>query len=1190
MSNRKPRSQSKRAQPSSSKWTTGWFASSQLARKTSFRSSVIERLEDRIVLSADPLGMPTMGHHDLGGEIEQAIVDSSTTYNPEADFWFDQELLSAEEDLGERIEQTLYEAHALTGQDEVVSKYGFEGTGQTVVVIDSGIAYEHYALGGGYGEDYRVVGGWDFTESDSDPYDDGTAGGHGTHVAGIIGAQGAGNHSGVATGVDLVGLRVFDDAGNGYFSWVEDALQWVHDNRNAFENEITTVNLSLGTSWNSDSIPAWAMLEDEFAQLEADGIFISVSAGNSYTSYNEQGVSYPAASDHVIPVMSVDNGGNLSYFSQRAEYAIAAPGRGITSTVPDYMGSDTDTIDDDWASMSGTSMAAPYVAGASVLIREAMEFTGLTDIDQWEIYDVMMSTADSFYDSSSDAYYKRLNLEAAIDAIMPADDFGSSIDTAHDLGTIAASGETSTLSMLSGAITTLSDADYFSFIAGATGTATFSTMAATHALVADWGAWASGGEGASGWDVDNGYAMDVVAGETYTIALSSTGGLGYYDFDISLEQNFAPIDLGNVDVQETREELSFSGEGWYGFTAGSTGYFTVEAMPQSGNAQIAIYDSELNLLDSDDSAGRVDALVNAGDTVYVQLIGESSDLDLRLTNAVSLSGSSVVVTGTAGDDAINFVAGTSWHSVTLNDVTYTLSATSYDDFSIDGNGGNDTATIYGTAGDETLTANPTDATLTGSDYQVAVNDFASVSVGGQGGNDTANLYGSSSSDRAVIGRNYGLLQSAEAGYFNYAMGFGEVNVYAGVGGSDVAVINGTTGADLVTMSATQSMISDSHQAASYTSLASGFGTVYAYSNGGDDEVIQHDGSTDDQFIGTADYALLRSTTGEFNNFAFGFKNANAYSLNGGNDLAYLYDSSSDDYAEFGSDYGQLGSVDGTYNNRADGFLRVSAYAVFGGEDSVILNDGAGTDSFIARPEYVFMYDDTSSYFNLALGFESVEAVSSNGGNDEATLYDSANDDTFNASPETATLSDGSSYHNAATGFGLVTAYASTGYDLAILTDSDADDRFVAGKSFAIMKDTTDSYVNTAVDFDSTQGISSKGGLDYATLFDSTSDDTLTWSAATAVMQDVSNTYRNEATGFNGVFAYATNGGNDTAVLNGSAGNDYGYASGNMARIISPTSLGIAYDFDNVTLDDGTGADHLDVEAIDYAFATVGDWD
>ncbi|MCA9106473.1 MAG: S8 family serine peptidase, partial [Planctomycetales bacterium] len=92
----------------------------------------------------------------------------------------------------------------------LANRYGLTGAGQTVAVIDSGIAYDHVALGGGYGN--RVVGGWDFAEGDADPYDDGPAGFHGTHVAGIIGSDDA-TYQGVAPGADLVALRVFNDAG-----------------------------------------------------------------------------------------------------------------------------------------------------------------------------------------------------------------------------------------------------------------------------------------------------------------------------------------------------------------------------------------------------------------------------------------------------------------------------------------------------------------------------------------------------------------------------------------------------------------------------------------------------------------------------------------------------------------------------------------------------------------------------------------------------------------------------------------------------------------------------------------------------------------------------------------------------------------------------------------------------------------
>ena len=84
----------------------------------------------------------------------------------------------------------------------------------------------------------------------------------------------------------MVGLRVFGDTGSGFFSWVESALKWVHNNRNAFESPITTVNLSIGSAWNSNTVPPGSIIEDELAQLKADGIFIAASAGNSFTNYD----------------------------------------------------------------------------------------------------------------------------------------------------------------------------------------------------------------------------------------------------------------------------------------------------------------------------------------------------------------------------------------------------------------------------------------------------------------------------------------------------------------------------------------------------------------------------------------------------------------------------------------------------------------------------------------------------------------------------------------------------------------------------------------------------------------------------------------------------------------------------------------------------------------------------------------
>lgn len=292
-----------------------------------------------------------------------------------------------------------------------MSVHGLSGAGQTIAVIDSGVAYDHLSLAGAY------RGGWDFTENDNDPYDDGSTG-HGTAVTGVAVANHA-THSGLAPGADLLSLRVINDAGTVYFSWVEDALNWVIENRTAYESPITTVNLSLGAPWNSDEPPDWAMLEDEFATLNEAGVFISVSAGNDFSEYGQPGLDYPASSPHVVAAMSVKASGSLSGFSQRHPTAIAAVGEGVHTTRPDHLG-DNDGVGDDWARYSGTSFAAPYVAGASMLIREAMEGLGYENVNQDVIYDHMRATADSFFDSATELTYRRLDLDTALGSLLGA--------------------------------------------------------------------------------------------------------------------------------------------------------------------------------------------------------------------------------------------------------------------------------------------------------------------------------------------------------------------------------------------------------------------------------------------------------------------------------------------------------------------------------------------------------------------------------------------------------------------------------------------------------------------------------------------------------------------------------------------------------------------------------------------------
>ncbi|HMP08304.1 MAG TPA: S8 family serine peptidase, partial [Lacipirellulaceae bacterium] len=625
----------------------------------------IEHLEDRRVMSADPLA-------DLMGWLDSTLDDTSLVTTPppvepmsyghdqpafthtlvdnlpppsqhvlgDPDFWIDTSRQTDWDSYFDQVDQMLNEAHNLTGWFNVRSNYGFTGLGQTVAVIDSGIAWDHFALGGGFGQGYRVVGGWDFTEeNDANPYDDGPSGSHGTHVAGIIGNNSA-NHPGVAPGVDLVALRVFNDAGQGFFSWIENALRWVYTNRNNFANPITAVNLSLGvSSWNSAAIPTWANLEDEFAMLKSAGIFISVSAGNSFASYNSPGLSYPAASQYVVPVMSTNDAGQLSSFSQRLGRAIAAPGQNIVSTVPDYNGNQNG-VADDFGSKGGTSMAAPYVAGASVLIRQAMQFVGMTNINQDTIYNHMMATADSVLDPATNQTYKRLNLARAIDALMPADDYGSTPATAHNMGTLVSS-----LS-LNGQVAKLTDVDCFRFTAAASGKVTFSVTSSL-GMTPTWQVWGGSALPSAPGTV----SFNVIAGQSYTVGLSSPGGLGNYALSALLENStpFVYTDWGAVTYNQIND-LNVSGETWYRVTASRSGSLTAVGWfnQAGGNVQFDLYNANLQLIAGGvTSAGqaRADVVAAQGATYYLRVTGSNSDVDVKLLNLLTHTGTSVAIGG-----------------------------------------------------------------------------------------------------------------------------------------------------------------------------------------------------------------------------------------------------------------------------------------------------------------------------------------------------------------------------------------------------------------------------------------------------------------------------------------------------------------------------------------------------------------
>jgi hypothetical protein len=1002
----------------------------------------IEHLEDRRVMSSDPAVdlLPAVDHFSEADGLP--AVDQHVVTEP--DFWIDQSLQTDLDTAFDGVEQMLTEAHNLTGWFNVKNNYGFTGLGQTVAVIDSGIAWNHFALGGGFGQGYRVVGGWDFSdENDSNPYDDGTSGGHGTHVSGIIGSSN-GTNTGVAPGVDLVGLRVFNDSGQGFFSWIENALRWVHTNRNSFANPITAVNMSLGvSSWNSATIPAWANLEDELAQLKADGIFIAVSAGNSfsstpngYTTFNTTGLSYPAASPYVVPVMSTNDAGQMSAYSQRMTRGIAAPGQSIVSTAPDYKGNNNG-VADDWVQMSGTSMAAPYVAGASVLIRQAMQFVGMTNINQDTIYNHMMATADTFYDAATSLNYKRLNLARAIDSLMPADDYGSTAAAAYNLGTM--NGSTST----NGRIGQLTDVDFFQFTAAANAQMTFTATGST-GFNPSWqlvGATATSQGGGA-------ISFNVLAGQTYTVGLSSPTAMATYTLTSSTTAS-APIsitDWGSVAYNQFLDTAA-DGDQWYRVQASQAGYLTALGLfnQAGGSATVQIYNASMQLLSGGATGASWTAasiVASANATYYLKVTGANSSVDLSLCNLVTQSGGTVTVTGTAGNDSVQFDANS--RAIWINGIYYSFATPIT--LNVNLGAGTDTAVLIGSTGADTATLRFGSSTLVGTGYTLTATGVESVTVHGGGGTDQAFVYDSAGNDVYETYADH--VQIAAGGQTLAAWNFDQTTGYASTGYDQVHNYD-SAGNDEYRTYFDRTVMTG----AGYVNEARGFETTFGHASQGVDRVYSYDSSGNEMYDMYANCVVMFG--GTHADIAYNFDSAVGYAT-GGYDFARFYDTAGNDTYRAWSNRAALAGTG--FDNSAENFDQTNAFAS-GGLDTAYLYDSGGNDQYHAWSNRAILQG--SNFYNVVYNFESTIATAASGV-DLAFLYDSAGDDSYSAWSGRA-LMTGASYSNDANGFDSTSATFTNGYDQVQLYDSTGNDRLTLRTAFALLEGTGFRHQITGLD-------------------------------------------------------------------------------------------------------------------------------
>ena len=238
-----------------------------------------------------------------------------------------------------------------------------DGTGSTVAVIDSGVAYETtgpFVKGPDFGST-SFAPGWDFVGDDSHPNDEH---GHGTHVAGTI-AQSTGNAiggAGVAPGATIMPLRVLGADGAGTDFDVAQALRFAAD-RGA-----TVANLSLGGPTSSD------VLRDAIAYARDRGVLVVAASGNEGSAT----VAYPAREAGVVAVGSVRlDLARPAYSNYGAQLDLVAPG-GDTGVDQDGDGYGDGILQQGLRSgsttefcmcfLQGTSMAAPHVSAVAALV------------------------------------------------------------------------------------------------------------------------------------------------------------------------------------------------------------------------------------------------------------------------------------------------------------------------------------------------------------------------------------------------------------------------------------------------------------------------------------------------------------------------------------------------------------------------------------------------------------------------------------------------------------------------------------------------------------------------------------------------------------------------------------------------------------------------------------------------------
>lgn len=240
---------------------------------------------------------------------------------------------------------------------------GYDGTGVKVAVLDTGVDTSHPDLAA------QVVEEKDFSGSDGT----GDKFGHGTHVASTVagtGAKSGGKYKGVAPGAKILNGKVLDDTGFGSDSGIIAGMEW------AVAQKADVVNLSLGGT----DLPGTDPMEEAVDRLSADSDTLFVVAAGNEGEFGEGTVGSPGSADAALTVGAVDKSDALADFSSRGPRVgdsgvkpdLTAPGVEITAAAAagSLIEKEYPSGVPGYATLDGTSMATPHVAGAAALLAQ----------------------------------------------------------------------------------------------------------------------------------------------------------------------------------------------------------------------------------------------------------------------------------------------------------------------------------------------------------------------------------------------------------------------------------------------------------------------------------------------------------------------------------------------------------------------------------------------------------------------------------------------------------------------------------------------------------------------------------------------------------------------------------------------------------------------------------------------------